>query len=174
MAGSRRNFLTTSLALAGTTALPNIVLAQAGAAVVETSNGRVRGRSENGLQVFRGIPYGGDTGGKNRFMPPAPAAKWAGVREAADWGHIAPKPVSAIVPNTYGAMVLNRSYEPAGFALTLGLKDVNLARSAAQGLSVEMPTAELLKQHFDQAVAWGWQDKDWAAIGEVSARKAGV
>jgi 3-hydroxyisobutyrate dehydrogenase-like beta-hydroxyacid dehydrogenase len=74
----------------------------------------------------------------------------------------------------YGAMVLNRQYEPAGFALTLGLKDVNLARSAAEGLGVEMPTAELLKSQFDQAVAWGWQDKDWSAIGEVSAKKAGV
>jgi 3-hydroxyisobutyrate dehydrogenase-like beta-hydroxyacid dehydrogenase len=74
----------------------------------------------------------------------------------------------------YGAMILNRQYEPAGFALTLGLKDVNLARSAAQGLGVEMPTAELLKKHYDEAVAWGWQDKDWAAIGEVSAKKAGV
>jgi len=74
----------------------------------------------------------------------------------------------------YGAMILNRTYEPAGFALSLGLKDVNLARSAAEGLGVTMPTAELLKQQYDQAVAWGWQDKDWAAIGEVSARKAGV
>jgi 3-hydroxyisobutyrate dehydrogenase-like beta-hydroxyacid dehydrogenase len=75
---------------------------------------------------------------------------------------------------SYGAMILNRDYEPAGFALTLGLKDVNLARNAAQGLGVEMPTAELLKKHYDEAVAWGWQDKDWAAIGEVSAKKAGV
>jgi 3-hydroxyisobutyrate dehydrogenase-like beta-hydroxyacid dehydrogenase len=74
----------------------------------------------------------------------------------------------------YGAMILNRTYEPAGFALTLGLKDVNLARSAAAGLGVTMPTAELLKTNYDQAVAWGWQDKDWAAIGEVSAKKAGV
>jgi 3-hydroxyisobutyrate dehydrogenase-like beta-hydroxyacid dehydrogenase len=74
----------------------------------------------------------------------------------------------------YGAMILNRQYEPAGFALTLGLKDVNLARSAAQGLGVEMPTAELLKKQYDEAIAWGWQDKDWAAIGEVSAKKAGV
>ena len=110
MANTRRNFLTTSLALAGTTALPNLVLAQAGAAIVETSNGRVRGRSENGLQVFRGIPYGGDTSGRNRFMPPTPATKWSGVREAAEWGHIAPKPTSAIVPNTYGAMVLWSDY----------------------------------------------------------------
>jgi len=74
----------------------------------------------------------------------------------------------------YGLMVLNHQYEPAGFALTLGLKDVNLTRSAAQGLGVEMPVAELLKAHYDQAIAWGWQDKDWSAIGEVSAKKAGL
>jgi 3-hydroxyisobutyrate dehydrogenase-like beta-hydroxyacid dehydrogenase len=74
----------------------------------------------------------------------------------------------------YGAMILNREYEPAGFALTLGLKDVNLARAAAEGLKVEMPTAELLKKNFEQAIEWGWQDKDWSAIGEVSAKKAGV
>ena len=74
----------------------------------------------------------------------------------------------------YGLMVLNHQYEPAGFALTLGLKDVNLARSAASGLGVEMPVAELLKAHYEQAIAWGWQDKDWSAIGEVSAKKAGL
>jgi 3-hydroxyisobutyrate dehydrogenase-like beta-hydroxyacid dehydrogenase len=74
----------------------------------------------------------------------------------------------------YGAMILNRVYEPAGFALTLGLKDVNLARAAAEGLGMTLPTAELLKKHYDEAVSWGWQDKDWAAIGEVPAKKAGV
>jgi 3-hydroxyisobutyrate dehydrogenase-like beta-hydroxyacid dehydrogenase len=74
----------------------------------------------------------------------------------------------------YGAMILNRAYEPAGFALSLGLKDVNLARAAAEGLGITMPTAELLKKHYDEAVSWGWQDKDWSAIGEVSAKKAGV
>jgi 3-hydroxyisobutyrate dehydrogenase-like beta-hydroxyacid dehydrogenase len=75
---------------------------------------------------------------------------------------------------SYGTMILNRTYEPAGFALTLGLKDVNLARAAAEGLGVTMPTADLLKRHYDEAVGWGWQDRDWAAIGEVPAKKAGV
>ena len=74
----------------------------------------------------------------------------------------------------YGSMILNRQYEPAAFALTLGLKDVNLARAAAEGMGMTLPTAELLKAHYDQAVSWGWQDKDWSAIGEVSAKKAGV
>jgi 3-hydroxyisobutyrate dehydrogenase-like beta-hydroxyacid dehydrogenase len=74
----------------------------------------------------------------------------------------------------YGAMVLAHQYEPAGFALTLGLKDVNLARAAAADLGAVMPTADLLKANYDQAVAWGWQDKDWSAIGEVPAKKAGL
>jgi para-nitrobenzyl esterase len=102
---ARRHFLKTSLAAAGLAAAPSLVLAQGGEVLAETANGRVRGRVENGLKVFRGIPYGGDTGGRNRFMPPTKAAAWAGVRDCTDWGHIAPKPVSAIVPNTYGAMV---------------------------------------------------------------------
>ena len=74
----------------------------------------------------------------------------------------------------YGQMILNREYEPAGFALTLGLKDVNLARAAAETLGASMPTADLLKTNYDQAVSWGWQDKDWAAIGEVPAKKGGL
>jgi 3-hydroxyisobutyrate dehydrogenase-like beta-hydroxyacid dehydrogenase len=75
---------------------------------------------------------------------------------------------------TYGQMILNRQYEPAGFALTLGLKDVNLARAAAEGQGMAMPTADLLQQNYGQAVEWGWQDKDWSAIGEVPAKKAGL
>ena len=74
----------------------------------------------------------------------------------------------------YGLMVLNHQYEPAGFALSLGLKDINLAREAAAGLGVTMPTADLAKANYDQALAWGWQDRDWSAIGEVPARKAGL
>ena len=105
MARTRRSFLATTLALAGTASVPNIVLAQGGDAVAETVSGRIRGNRESGLLVFRGIPYGGDTGGRNRFMPPTPAAKWSGTRDALQWGHIAPKPVTAITPDTYGAMV---------------------------------------------------------------------
>jgi para-nitrobenzyl esterase len=101
----RRDFLKTSFAAASLTAVPNLVLAQGGETIVETSNGRVQGRVEEGLKVFRGIPYGGDTGGRNRFMPPTPGEKWAGTRQATEWGHIAPKPISTNPPNDYGRMV---------------------------------------------------------------------
>jgi para-nitrobenzyl esterase len=105
MSVPRRHFLKTSLALAGALGAPNLVLAQGGDTIAQTSNGSVRGRSENGLKVFRGIPYGGDTGGKNRFMPPTAVPAWAGTRDCTDWGHVAPKPVSSAPPSDYGRMV---------------------------------------------------------------------
>jgi para-nitrobenzyl esterase len=59
--------------------------------VAETSNGKVRGVSINGIKVFKGIPYGGDTGGRNRFMPPTPVAKWTGIKDSLEFGYSAPQ-----------------------------------------------------------------------------------
>jgi len=60
--------------------------------VVETSEGRYRGRTENGMQVFRGMRYGADTSGAGRFHPPRPAERFAGVRDAFEFGDQAPQP----------------------------------------------------------------------------------
>jgi para-nitrobenzyl esterase len=88
----RRQFLKTASAAALFT--PGIFAApkkSSGEIVTDTSNGKVRGFDSNGVKTFRGIPYGGDTSGKNRFMPPTPASKWAGVRECTEYGHISPQ-----------------------------------------------------------------------------------
>ncbi len=58
--------------------------------VAETSSGKVRGVTIDGVKVFKGIPYGDTTAGKNRFMPPVPL-KWTGVRDALEYGHTAPQ-----------------------------------------------------------------------------------
>ncbi len=46
----------------------------------------------DGIHVFRGLPYGGDTSGKNRFMRPTKPEPWTGVHDAIEWGHVAPQP----------------------------------------------------------------------------------
>ena len=61
---------------------------------VETSNGVVRGMANTGIRIFRGIPYGADTGGKNRFMPPRKAAAWTGARNCIGYGQISPQTTS--------------------------------------------------------------------------------
>ena len=47
--------------------------------------------ANTGIKVFRGIPYGADTGGKNRFMPPRKPAAWTGVRYCIGYGPISPQ-----------------------------------------------------------------------------------
>jgi para-nitrobenzyl esterase len=63
-----------------------------------TSAGRLRGTSLNGVNVFKGIPYGGSTAGRGRFMPPTDPAPWPGTRDALAWGPTAPQTVPGQTP----------------------------------------------------------------------------
>ncbi|MET8079032.1 carboxylesterase family protein [Streptomyces sp. NPDC005303] len=53
---------------------------------VRTAAGAVRGRAEDGLVVFRGIPFAEPPVGEARFQAPRPVSSWAGTREAYDFG----------------------------------------------------------------------------------------
>jgi para-nitrobenzyl esterase len=60
-------------------------------AVAETQYGKVRGYVLRGIHHFLGIPYGADTSGANRFMPPQKPKPWTEVRPAVWWGNTAPQ-----------------------------------------------------------------------------------
>ena len=63
-------------------------------AVAKTSSGMVRGRVENGIFVYRGVPYGMDTA-QTRFAAPKPAPLWDGVKECVTWGPRTIQPYTA-------------------------------------------------------------------------------
>lgn len=86
----RRDFLRYASA-AGLFLPSSLTLAQSPTVDAETRFGRVRGRRLNGVNVFKGIPYGASTGGENRFMPPQDPTPWREYREAFDYGPAAPQ-----------------------------------------------------------------------------------
>ncbi len=66
--------------------------------VVRTAAGQVRGRAENGIAVFRGIPFAQPPVGDLRFAAPRPARAWDGVREAAMFGPPPPQSAFLLTP----------------------------------------------------------------------------
>jgi 3-hydroxyisobutyrate dehydrogenase-like beta-hydroxyacid dehydrogenase len=81
---------------------------------------------------------------------------------------------AAPVYRNYGALIAERRYEPAGFPLVLGLKDLRLALAAGESARTPMPVASLLRDHLLEAIAQGDGDLDWAALAEVARRHAGA
>src|SRR5579871_1903531 len=55
-------------------------------AAVKVEGGLVQGTSEDGLTVYRGIPFGAPPVGDLRWRAPQPASKWTGVRQADKFG----------------------------------------------------------------------------------------
>ena len=74
----------------------------------------------------------------------------------------------------YGALIVAQRYEPAGFKLSLGMKDAGLALAAGAQLQVPLPLASLVNDHFIEAMASGMGEKDWAALAALAAAKAGL
>ncbi|KAF2395219.1 NAD(P)-dependent oxidoreductase [Pseudomonas frederiksbergensis] len=71
----------------------------------------------------------------------------------------------------YGALIGERRYEPAAFKASLGLKDVDLILAAAADVSIQLPTADLIRANLLDAIAHGEGDKDLAVLAEVEERR---
>ena len=80
---------------------------------------------------------------------------------------------SQVIAN-YGRIIAQEQFEPAGFALKLGLKDVRLVLAAAEECAAPMPLASLVHDHLLSALAQGQGEMDWSSMTQVIARNAGL
>lgn len=72
----------------------------------------------------------------------------------------------------YGVEIATRAYRPAGFSMALGRKDLTLAEGLAAEAGFELPTAGVLHELFDAAVADPeLTDADWGALAELTRRR---
>lgn len=126
MKSSRRNFiqslglgaatlsvgaspLSASAALASTD--DQILFVGDNIAVANTEYGKVRGFVLRGINQFLGIPYGADTSGKNRFMPPVKPAAWKEIKPCVWWGNTAPQIMEKRYANAYASFVDHWNYD---------------------------------------------------------------
>lgn len=100
---SRRQFIErTALAAAPVIILPCLAkswtVSSSDYQTVETRYGKLRGLRENGVNIFKGIPYAGDVSGANRFQKAGPVKPWSGTRDALQLGNPSIQPAN----QTYG------------------------------------------------------------------------
>jgi para-nitrobenzyl esterase len=85
----------------------SIIVASNENAIVETTVGKVRGFTRNGIDTFLGIPYAGSTAGKARYQPPTRPAPWTGLRSSMQYGFVSPQEPRAGWANDEGAWVFD-------------------------------------------------------------------
>jgi 3-hydroxyisobutyrate dehydrogenase-like beta-hydroxyacid dehydrogenase len=74
----------------------------------------------------------------------------------------------------YGRIIADSKFEPAGFALKLGLKDMRLALALADECGAPMPFASVIRDQMLSAMAHGQAEMDWSSVAQSSARSAGL
>ncbi len=96
---------------------------------------------------------------------------------------VAPADFLGILANTslgspayknYGRMIVEQAWTPAQFAMPLGVKDVELALATAREVGMDLPSGELIRAHFLQAIQGGRAEQDWVALAGKLAADAGL
>jgi 3-hydroxyisobutyrate dehydrogenase-like beta-hydroxyacid dehydrogenase len=81
---------------------------------------------------------------------------------------------NAPVVKTYGGIIADERYSPAGFKMRLGLKDAKLALAAAESVDMALPFASIVRDHMLTAIARGMEELDWSATAKLAAENAGL
>jgi 3-hydroxyisobutyrate dehydrogenase-like beta-hydroxyacid dehydrogenase len=81
---------------------------------------------------------------------------------------------AAPVYKTYGGIIAEEEYQPAGFKLRLGLKDVRLALAAAEAVDAPLPFASVVRDHMLTAIGHGMENMDWSSTARLAAENAGL
>jgi 3-hydroxyisobutyrate dehydrogenase-like beta-hydroxyacid dehydrogenase len=81
---------------------------------------------------------------------------------------------NAPVYKTYGGLIADKKFTPAGFAAPLGFKDNRLVLAAAETLRVPLPLASLIYNRFLTLLAHDGESLDWSAISQLAAEDAGI
>ena len=81
---------------------------------------------------------------------------------------------AAPVYKTYGGIIADERYQPAGFKMRLGLKDVRLVLAAAEAVDAPMPIASLIRDNVLAALGRGMEDLDWSATAKLAAENSGL
>jgi 3-hydroxyisobutyrate dehydrogenase-like beta-hydroxyacid dehydrogenase len=74
----------------------------------------------------------------------------------------------------YVQIIAAEAYEPPGFKLALGLKDLRLVLAAADAATAPMPLASLVRDAFLTAVAQGKGDLDWSGLAQLATERMGL
>src|SRR5690242_18587465 len=85
---NRRQVVASGLSLLGALQLgPAMAQTETSSVEVKTKYGSLRGKSEDGIAKFLGVPYAKPPLGKLRFKAPQPLEPWSGVRDVVAFGN---------------------------------------------------------------------------------------
>jgi 3-hydroxyisobutyrate dehydrogenase-like beta-hydroxyacid dehydrogenase len=77
------------------------------------------------------------------------------------------------VHRIYGDKIVGQRYAP-GFVMPLALKDVRLALAEAENTGAPLPSVGVVRDRMQTAIARGYADLDWTALGLIAAEEAGL